>query len=147
MYMLKINHGFFVKPVFGPWYFFCRTSRQRLCEKHRLVLLCSASGPVGFPSVLFRFALVLVRYCFGPFWFPFGSVSVRSGFHSALLRPPMVSIRFCVGSLCFSFGSASAPRWFPGRAGAFSALRRSTSFDPQFRRHFGHPLVPQGATV
>jgi len=31
--MLKINHGFFVKPVFGPWYFLCRTSRQKPFRK------------------------------------------------------------------------------------------------------------------
>ena len=29
--MLK-NRGFFVKRVFGPWYFFCKTSRQGPCE-------------------------------------------------------------------------------------------------------------------
>ena len=35
--MLKINHGFFVKPVFGLWYFF-KKSRQRRCVRHRFLV-------------------------------------------------------------------------------------------------------------
>ena len=68
-------------------------------------------------------------FCFGPRWFPFGSVSVRFGSCSVLLRPLLVSIRFCVGSLWFSFGTASPPFWFPFgsasvRFGSHSVLLR-----------------------
>ena len=75
LYMLKINHGFFVKPVFGPWYFFCRTSRQRLCEKHRFVLEC-----VRF-FLMFLEALYILKITHGFFVKPvFGALYAASIF-------------------------------------------------------------------
>ena len=60
--MLKINHDFFVKPVFGPRYFFCRTSRQGPPAFER--------GRVRFSRFIgFRIEFVGLFYDFHDFYF------------------------------------------------------------------------------
>ena len=62
LYVLKINHDFFVKPLFGPRYFFCRTSRQGPPAFER--------GRVRFSRFIgFRIEFVGLFYDFHDFYF------------------------------------------------------------------------------